>query len=145
MARRKQDHELLRRRKGTGSVSPTGYMVRGKRGVPLYEHRLIAERVLGEPLPPDAEIHHWDGNKLNNAHSNLVICENTAYHKLLHLRQQAMAATGDPRQRRCVRCHGWDAVENMVKHSRGQRFKHRRCENEYKLAKKKGVRHGATA
>ena len=133
MARRKEDHELLRRRKGTGSISPTGYFVRGEGGAPLYEHRLIAERVRGgKPLPPGAEMHHVDGNRLNNAHSNLVICPSPAYHRLLHTRAEALKATGDPKKRRCVRCHLWDDVANMRHHSQNERFVHRACALEYK-------------
>jgi len=48
----------------------------------LYRH--IAEKALGHPLPPKAEIHHVDGDPLNNEPSNLVICEDRAYHLLLH-------------------------------------------------------------
>ncbi len=131
MARRKEDHELLRRRRGTGSIAKVGYLVHGMAGKLKYEHRLIAERVLGKPLPPGAEMHHVDGNRLNNAHSNLVICQNTTYHKLLHTRQQALNATGDPRKRRCVRCFQWDDVKNMAHHSQNERFAHPACSAAY--------------
>src|SRR5258708_6599812 len=60
------------------------------------EHELIAEQVLGHPLPKKAEIHHVDNNGLNNEHSNLVICQDHAYHMLLHARTRIVKAGGNP-------------------------------------------------
>ena len=61
-----------------------------------YEHRIIAERALGKPLPKGAKVHHVDENERNNAHSNLVICQDQSYHKLLHVRALIVRAGGDP-------------------------------------------------
>ena len=57
-------------------------------------HRLRAERALGKPLPPLAVVHHADGSIRDEA--PLVICENRAYHNLLHARMRVKAAGGDP-------------------------------------------------
>lgn len=59
-------------------------------------HRVIAERALGKRLPRKVEVHHVDGNKLNNANRNLVICEDHAYHRLLHMRTKVVRAGGNP-------------------------------------------------
>ncbi len=53
------------------------------------EHIAIAERALGKSLPALAKVHHVDGSTTRNANSNLVICENQAYHLLLHARGSA--------------------------------------------------------
>jgi hypothetical protein len=50
-------------------------------------------------------VHHVDGVSLNNAHENLVICQDQAYHRLLHRRTLVVRAGGDPNcQRFCRLC-----------------------------------------
>jgi Flp pilus assembly pilin Flp/predicted nucleic acid-binding Zn ribbon protein len=61
-----------------------------------FEHRVIAERVLGGPLPKGAVVHHHDENTLNNSNQNLVICQSRTYHMLLHARMRVLAAGADP-------------------------------------------------
>jgi len=68
-------------------------------------HILIAEKVLGYKLPKNAEVHHFDENKQNNLHTNLVICENRSYHVLLHVRQNIVRHGGDPAiHKYCNKC-----------------------------------------
>ena len=62
-----------------------------------------AERALGRPLPPGAQVHHADGSLDENA--PLVICQDAAYHKLLHVRMKVVQAGGNPNtQRMCSQC-----------------------------------------
>ena len=63
---------------------------KGKK-VPL--HRVLAEEALGKPLPPGAIVHHLDLNPYNNTKTNLVICPDGEYHKLLHKRTEALNKT----------------------------------------------------
>jgi len=91
--------------KGGRSVKPGTYVKAwtGPNEV-RSEHRVIAERALGHALPPRAVIHHWDEDKTNNDPRNLVICEDTAYHALLHARKRRLDDTGSLELKRCEVC-----------------------------------------
>lgn len=80
-----------------------GYMRRIVHGHPradahgrVLEHVLIAENALGKPLPEKAVVHHHDEDGTNNANTNLVICEDQAYHVFIHARLRVLRAHGDP-------------------------------------------------
>ena len=79
----------------------------------VYEHRLVAEKALGKHLPQKAEIHHVNEIKAHNRNDNLVICENSAYHKLLHVRSRALKECGHAGWRRCNYCKRYDRPGNL--------------------------------
>jgi hypothetical protein len=62
----------------------------------VREHVLICEQVLGESLPLQTIIHHVNENKGDNRHKNLVICQDRAYHNLLHQRMRTLKAKNQP-------------------------------------------------
>lgn len=66
-------------------------------------HIVRAELALGKPLPKGAEVHHADLSISDTA--PLVICQNRAYHGLLHMRTRIVRAGGNPNtQRICADC-----------------------------------------
>ena len=90
---------------GNGRTDNTYHpQIRLRPGKWVNEHKIIAEQVLGKSLPKGAEVHHW-GNRIDN--SKLVICQDKAYHRLLHTRQESLKATGLSNCRRCVYCKKW--------------------------------------
>ena len=72
----------------------------------VKEHLLVAERAFGRELPIGAVIHHVDRNGLNNSNSNLVLCQDQAYHMLLHSRHRIKDVGGNPNTEKiCSVCH----------------------------------------
>ena len=58
-------------------------------------HVLKAEQASGVPLFHSGHVvHHVDGCRSNNANSNLVICEDAEYRRLLHARQKMLQSGG---------------------------------------------------
>jgi hypothetical protein len=69
---------------GTTYVNRAGYRV-VKVGIRQYklEHRLVVEAAIQRQLTPDEEIHHLNGDKLDNRRENLLLVspsEHQGYH-----------------------------------------------------------------
>ena len=93
---------------GAGGLDRAGYRKIHRTRKIAFEHVEIAERALGHALPPGAEVHHVNEIKSDNCPSNLVICPDRTYHKLLHRRTEALDACGHADWRRCTHCHRYD-------------------------------------
>lgn len=115
-------------KRGSGTVSKSnGYRIITDKGIQRLEHVVIVEKALGKKLPTGAQVHHVNGIKTDNRNENLVVCKDEAYHKLLHRRQAALLATGNPRSRMCRYCKKWDLPENMYTQPAKNTGFHRRC------------------
>lgn len=99
----------------------------------VYVHRLVVEKAIGKYLHPRHPVHHINGDKHDNRPENLVACEDRAYHHLIHVRQDAMRACGNPSWRMCTFCLVHDSpdlmIKRMNKNKTGCSFHHRACRN----------------
>jgi hypothetical protein len=126
----------MNNRHGEGCIRPDGYHIVTKNGIARMTHRSIAEIALGKPLPKGVEVHHVNNIRSDNRPENLVICQDKAYHKLLHQRQNALDACGNANWRKCCYCgqHS-DPNDNMYVES--GRAWHKPCANERFIINKK--------
>lgn len=88
----------------------------------VFLHTIIAEKALGKPLPRHAVVHH-------HTIKQIVICQDQAYHMLLHARMRAYKICGHASWRKCVHCKQYDSINNLLHHSRGSLI-HGECRKE---------------
>lgn len=89
------------RKQETWWVNNRGYMegriwIDGKQRR-VKKHRWVMEYHLGRDLNPGEDVHHKDGNKLNNAISNLELLSHSA-HASLSNRERAAIARAEGRE-----------------------------------------------
>lgn len=97
----------------------------------IAEHRLTIEKAIGKIIPDGAEPHHVNCNRSDNRNTNLVLCEDSAYHKLLHQRTRACWACGHANWRYCWICRRWDHPNNMYNAKNFNLSRHNRCQVAY--------------
>ena len=99
-----------------------------------YEHRLIVEKAIGKKLPAQATVHHIDGDRANNSNHNLLVCQDAAYHNLIHYRTDALAASGNASYVKCCYCKEWgppDELTIVKLKKRCMHAYHKSCNKEY--------------
>lgn len=108
----------------------------------VMEHMLVADKALGRPVPKTAQVHHVDKDRGNNSGGNLVICQDDAYHKLLHVRMRVKAAGGNPNTDKiccaCKRVISKSEFHRDKSNGDGLRSKCKLCTNKSTLAYRKG-------
>lgn len=130
-------HHILKKYKKEIKTSQKGYVYLLRPEHPrsdpkgyASESLLIAEKALGKFISIGQEIHHVDGNRSNNKNSNLVICENKAYHLLLHQRTRAFNACGNVNWRKCWICKQYDDPKNLYILPKGNSAYHKSCKKQ---------------
>lgn len=94
----------------------------------VYEHIIIAEHAIGHYLPDKVVIHHHTPDKI-------VICQDQAYHVLLHKRTRAWNACGNASWLKCKYCKEYDDPQNIS--ISGSSYRHRDCYNKYQIKTRK--------
>lgn len=97
-----------------------------QKGGYIAEHKLIVEKILNKILPNHVVIHHVNEKRNDNSNCNFVVCENNAYHRILHRRKKALEDCGNANFRKCIGCGKYDDPLNMKKHSINS-FIHKKC------------------
>ena len=101
---------------------------RALHGKYIYEHVAIAEKAIGRFLPEKVEVHHVNSIEDDNRNTNLVICENRAFHKLLHKRMRAFKSCGHASWLSCAYCKKYGPSESMYLTPNGNQHWHRECQ-----------------
>lgn len=80
--RRTRGPDANRWQGGRGLTSHGYVWIRTADGASEYEHRIVAEGMIGRPLEPWEHVHHRNGDKADNRPENLVVL-NAEVHQII--------------------------------------------------------------
>lgn len=90
------------------------------------EHVVAMAIMIGRSVPKGMVVHHMDGDKRNNAPSNLMLCTQRD-HTRMHVMMRAVERCGDGWKRPCRFCGEYSMISDMVKHGKIEGWCHFRC------------------
>ena len=90
---------------------------------------LVVEEKSSISIPAGCIIHHANEDWTDDSPSNLVVCNNIAYHMYLHQRKRAYDACGNANWRKCWVCKEYDDKKNLLKSGTGHH--HFLCRKQY--------------
>lgn len=93
----------------------------------VAEHIFVASEMMGGRLPDGVIVHHIDEDILNNKPTNLMICPDDQYHKIIHMRIRAKKESGYSFYLKCRHCKKWDDPKKMYVSPRWKYANHREC------------------
>ena len=117
----------MRTRKYYPGVHVSGY------GNSRKVHIIMAEKVLGRRFKTGEQVHHVNYDPADIRPENLVLCPDSAYHKLLHRRTDALIACGNANWLKCTFCKKHDDPKNIsvkdrvINGNNWQMFYHKQC------------------
>lgn len=80
-------------RDGT-TVRKDGYILEYVNGRQVFQHRIVAEKMLGRDLLPGECVHHKNGDPSDNSPDNLEVCSSHAEHMKQHSDPKTMSERG---------------------------------------------------
>lgn len=115
--------------KGGRTIASSGYVLVKRPEHPLadcrgyvYEHRLVASEMIGRPLLPAEQVHHRDGDKLNNSPKNLEIMSSLPEHRVFHRRRSDLRLPGQANQAVSCECGCGARFKKFDQYGRPRRF-----------------------
>lgn len=100
-ARKFCSHPCYSRNKRVGYINSGGYRAFTIDGKEFLEHRLVAEQALGRKILPSEDVHHINGDKLDNRPANLRV-ESKSAHSREHFPLSWCIETA-----KALRAEGW--------------------------------------
>ena len=87
-----------------------------------YEHRLVAESVLGRQLESGEIVHHRNGDKQDNRADNLEVAQSIAHHKASHRRKSGRRSPGQASETICCACGCGALLQRFDQSGRPRRY-----------------------